>query len=95
MKIIILTLVMISVSLGSAETRIAKSSKSKHFTRMEALGIVLSNAMANPIKTLTISIESFNNSVKKEQLEEANEAKQVCTANFRKNVSVTGDFGAW
>ena len=32
--------------------------------------------------------------MKKEQLEEANEAKQVCTANFRKNVSVTGDFGA-
>eukprot|EP00943_MAST-04B_sp_MAST-4B-sp1_P006523 g6523.t1 len=61
---------------------------------MEALSLILNDAKNNPVQILSSSIEKFEASIKTEQEEESHEAKNICTANFRTNVTLSGEYNA-
>lgn len=93
MRNLIVALLVCSIVFVNAKSRDTLG-KSKHFTRMEALSLILNDAKNNPVQILSSSIEKFEASIKMEQAEESKEAKGICTANFRANVTLSGEYNA-
>lgn len=94
MKYLTIILLVCAIVFVNAESRDTILVNSKHFTRMEALSLILNDAKSNPVQILSSSIEKFEASIKTEQVEESHEAKSICTANFRTNVTLSGEYNA-
>ena len=86
-------LLLILAALVGAEAK-QSVAKTKHFARMEALSMILDHTRHSPIHLVSSAIHKLEQSVRKEQAEEAKEARILCTDNYKANVFMDNEYGS-
>ena len=86
-------ILLILATTTSAQARHSVS-KTKHFARMEALSMILDDTRYSSIHLVSSAVHKLEQSVRKEQDEEAKEARILCTDDYEANVFVDNKYGS-
>eukprot|EP00944_MAST-04C_sp_MAST-4C-sp1_P014177 g14177.t1 len=92
MEYVTLILLILTTFVGAEAKQ--SLSKTKHFARMEALTMILDDTRHSSIHLVSSAIHKLEQSVRKEQDEEAKEARMLCTDDYKANISVDNEYGS-